>query len=710
MFKENKQYNIKNYSLISKNRAGHGGGVALFIHNQITYTNIIINSPLEVVCSLIHTKKLSLAVCSRYINNTTIVTEQILFNLIQQLPSSFIILGDFNAHHPVWGSADTNSRGIMINEFLINHDLCILNDGSPTYLSESNGAFSHLDLSICPIKIKSKFIWNISPFLMDSDHYPIFIEMEYSCSPINYRPKWRYSKADWFNFQNNIYLPSSFTDADSSCAAVTSAIVENATLYIPQSSGKCSPKYRSPWWNDQCSEVVSSRKRSLRLFYKNRNQENFINYKRARAQCRLILKKVKHQSWQKFVNNLDTNTTSQSVWKKINYFNKRICNKKITLNINNTIITEENKICNLLAQHFAFTNSIKNYTEPFVYHMVETEFTPINFESNNLEDYNRRFTINELKSALRNTKDSSPGNDTVSYTILKHLNENSLNQLLEFYNFLWLSDIFPSQWSSAILLPFLKTNKKSTDPNSYRPVDLTSCFCKILEKMVNRRLLYYLESNQLLSPYQSGFRKSRNTYDALVRLECEIRETFLKSEFLVAVFLDIQKAYDSVWHHGLPLQLYNIGLRGHLTLFIQNFLKNRTLAVALGTTMSETCKIEVGLPQGSILSTTLFIIKINKLFNKIPPHIKWSLFADDASLWCSASQLEDCIQSIQLALYTLDEWSDESGLRFSTDKCTYIIFTRRPVPVHTPLTIKEQPLNRVNSYKFLGIVWDSSLT
>ncbi|GFU41981.1 putative RNA-directed DNA polymerase from transposon X-element [Trichonephila clavipes] len=111
----------------------------------------------------------------------------------------------------------------------------------------------------------------------------------------------------------------------------------------------------------------------------------------------------------------------------------------------------------------------------------------------------------------------------------------------------WKEHCFPSSWREATVIPILKPGKVATDPLSYRPIALTSCFCKTFERMVNTRLVYVLEKEKCVSPLQSGFRKGRFTLDNLVFLESQIRDAFVRRNHLVSLFFDIEKAYDRTY-------------------------------------------------------------------------------------------------------------------------------------------------------------------
>jgi len=143
--------------------------------------------------------------------------------------------------------------------------------------------------------------------------------------------------------------------------------------------------------------------------------------------------------------------------------------------------------------------------------------------------------------------------------------------------------------------------------------------------MVNSRLTWYLEKNKIISPMQSGFKKGRSTNDQLVRLETFIRETFASRQHAVAIFFDFKKAYDTTWKHGIKPDLHDAGLRGRLPVFIENFLRDRKFKVRLGSEYSDSFDQEMGVPQGSLLSVTLFALKINSIVSTLSPSVECSL-------------------------------------------------------------------------------------
>ncbi|GFW00095.1 putative RNA-directed DNA polymerase from transposon X-element [Trichonephila clavipes] len=134
----------------------------------------------------------------------------------------------------------------------------------------------------------------------------------------------------------------------------------------------------------------------------------------------------------------------------------------------------------------------------------------------------------ELKRALSSAHNTSPGPDGISYELLRHLNEGSLVNLLRLFNRIWREQVYPTQWQEAIVIPILKPGKDPKNPLSYRPIALTSCLCKTLERMVNVRLVYQLEKNKCIHLLQSGFRVREGPLSTIL-LSCKAKSETLLS-------------------------------------------------------------------------------------------------------------------------------------------------------------------------------------
>ena len=196
-------------------------------------------------------------------------------------------------------------------------------------------------------------------------------------------------------------------------------------------------------------------------------------------------------------------------------------------------------------------------------------------QENTLDPINNLFKIQELISTLKRKSNSAPGEDGISYEILKHLHNNALTEILNLYNKIWIQGDIPALFKHAIVIPILKPNKPKTDPSSYRPISLTIHLGKILESMYTHRLNQKLEAFRKVNKLQSGFRKKRQTLDQLARLIHNAEKCRNTNKTTVAVLLDLEKAFDLLWREGALDSLQKINIKGRAFNYIQNFLKVR---------------------------------------------------------------------------------------------------------------------------------------
>ncbi|WP_256858032.1 RNA-directed DNA polymerase, partial [Solemya velum gill symbiont] len=217
----------------------------------------------------------------------------------------------------------------------------------------------------------------------------------------------------------------------------------------------------------------------------------------------------------------------------------------------NSSITGLKEMSNHLGQQFAHNSSSANSSPAFISHRQTQETVPIDFTSSNSENYNALFSLKELDDAISSSHSTCPGTDEIHYSMISHLPHLSRVHLLTLLNDAWTTNTLPPDWRHALVIAIAKPGKDSTQANSYRPISLTSCLCKTFERMINSRLVWTLESQNLLSPLQCGFRKRRSTVDHLIRLDSYVKKAFSRSEHAVTIFFDLEKAYDTTWKYGI---------------------------------------------------------------------------------------------------------------------------------------------------------------
>ena len=688
------------------------GGSSILIKKGIPHEALALHTNLQAVAAKI-TLHCTFTICSIYIPPRYELTQAELDRLVSQLPVPFLLLGDFNAHSSLWGCQNSNRFGNIVELILEHFDLCLLNDDSPTYLHPASGSMTAIDLSVCSPNIFMDFQWKVHRDQCGSDHFPIFIDI-IKRMPEERVPNWQLHKANWDAFSNqclqnlNIEL---FEDAEDPLTLFASTLLDIATNTIPKSSSNLHRKH-NPWFNAECKEAVKCRKRALRKFKKYPTNVNLQIYRETRAKTRNIIKKNKRQSWKNYVSKLNINTPIKKVWEMIRKISGKHLNTSVSYLTKSDGVkcTERQDIVNLLAEEFERNSSSNHYSPAFQVYKNHAESQALNFLSNNAEDYNIPFTISELKNSLGKCHDTATGPDEIHYQFLKHLPQTSLLVLLNILNKIWRTGDFPDSWCEATIIPIPKPGKDASNPTNYRPISLTSCLCKTMERMINARLVWFLEKNGLITKFQSGFRQNRSTIDQVIRLESFIRDGIIRGHHVVSVFFDLEKAYDTTWKYGIMRDLYNLGLRGRLPIFIQNFLSNRVFRVRLGSTFSELHNQEMGVPQGSILSVTLFLLKINSIVDVVNPRFDRSLFVDDFCISYSSQNMLVIETLLQNCLNRIERWADENGFRFSKTKTVCVHFcNKRSLHPDPKVKINNAIIPVVQQTKYLGLIFDNKL-
>ncbi|GFV96546.1 putative RNA-directed DNA polymerase from transposon X-element [Trichonephila clavipes] len=299
-----------------------------------------------------------------------------------------------------------------------------------------------------------------------------------------------------------------------------------------------------------------------------------------------------------------------------------VCVFNHIVNYQSTVM--EKDVANLIGKTFASVSSSDSYSPAFQATKNRLERTPINFRCRQPLPYNCDFDMFELKRALSSAHNTSPGPDGISYVLLRHLSVDSLVSLLYLFNRIWREQVYPTQWQEAIVIPILKPGKDPKNPLSYRPIALTSCLCKTLERMVNARLVYQ---------------------------------------------------------------------------------------VRLGGTLSAPFTQAEGVPQGSILSVTLFICHISSILSILSPSIQASLYVDDLQISCEGSDMRMIERQLQTAVNNIVKWCDTNGHSISASKSCCVHFCRkRGIHPDPEIRIRDIQIPVVPDVRFLGVIFDRRLT
>ena len=698
-------------------------GVALLISKKVNHKSLNIDTPnsIEAVAARVYDGRYY-TVCSIYISPNVPVTKQELHDLLVQLPRPLLLLGDMNAKHYSWGEEENNSRGRIFEQLMNETDLCLLNDTEKTHYSSQNNSYSLIDLSFSSADIFPDFTCSVLPLLHGSDHFPIVIE-KFSIPEVG-EPLSRFKteKADWDKYRKitGTYHPTASISIDGAVEEITTFIIDAATASIPVSRNEQNKKTPVPWWTPDCKSVYEQRNRAEGRLNRLYNERNLLEFRRLNALSRRTFKQAKRDCWREYVSTINMNTSPKEIWTKINKIKGKYSTHPPPLleSTNGDLTDNPEETSNIFAQAFSSVSKESQYEERFRKFKNSQEKRCIEFNPDDDLNiaYNQNFTMDEFFTALQGVGETAPGLDKITYSMIKNANPVFQRALINLFNRIFKENSFPDSWRTAVIIPIPKPNKDHSSPLNFRPISLTSCLCKLFEKMVNTRLVWFLEKNNCISETQSGFRKNRSTIDCLTQFSMDTQEAIMRGKHTIAVFFYLKKAYDTTWKHGILQKLHGYGLRGHLPIFIKNFLMNRKIQVRVGSQLSNPATIDEGVPQGSVLSCTLFAVAIDDAVENLPPSVKSTLYVDDLTIYSSARNESVAKRQMQLAINTLQTWCCKTGFSFSAEKTVsmHICRSRKGAKCclkkSPELILNGTEISNKDNHLCLGLMIDKALT
>ena len=458
---------------------------------------------------------------------------------------------------------------------------------------------------------------------------------------------------------------------------------------------------------------IKKLKNKVRKAYKCKNKANM---KPLRAKYKKKYKSSRRNHIEKHI--VNAKNTAKATWevvktesgrsKKSNVF------KKLKLRNNNELVDAPTVVAETLNKYFV--NSVEsiiqeakeNNNSNFKIYGPRTDnsaiFFPCDFE--------------EVKKVINNLPNkSAPGEDGVTAETIKCTNDVTSLVLSHIINCLLHEGIFPSILKTGKISPIPKV-KNACKVEQFRPIALLSIFSKIIEKLVHKRIVNFCNKYNIFSKSQHGFRAGRSTQTAILEIIDEINFHHEKNNYLLAIFIDLKKAFDVVMIELLIKKLEHYGFRGKCLEFLKSYLTGRSQYVNISQIndynnvkenhRSETSQCNFGVPQGSVLGPLLFILFINDIEHALKSYCKIILYADDIVLLVNGANLNDLVKKQRIVMEKLKEYLNTNCLIMNEIKTSYMLFNRSADTKEMFETKSNCKLS--TSCKYLGVYIDDKLT
>lgn len=314
-----------------------------------------------------------------------------------------------------------------------------------------------------------------------------------------------------------------------------------------------------------------------------------------------------------------------------------------------------------------------------------------NSQANSLHSFFMNpISTSEIFNAIQSiSSGSSVGTDGITSELVKTCVFGLLSPLEILFNFSITEGVFPDALKSAIIVPVFKAGSR-TELSNYRPIAILSVISKIFELIIKNRMLDFLNQTKFFNDRQYGFLPGRCTDDALLSHITDITSSIERKSITASLYLDISKAFDTVDHSILLDKLHNIGFRGSMLNWFETYLKNRIQMVRVGSELSSPLGILSGVPQGSTLGPTLFLIYVNDLLDlKISGRIY--SFADDTSILFSAKSKSQLLEKINSDTKILSAWFWAHKLHPNLQKTKIIAYGHQKIDLSNSLKLHTNP-------------------
>ena len=609
------------------------------------------------------------------------------------------ILGDFNMNFTI-----RNNPNIMsINRFLKENNLQqLINE--PTRLTNRGGTCLDWIITNCRY-VSSKGVLND----LISDHFPVYAVRKKSREIVervwksvriykNYDVdhfKNLFDLIDWENFFN-CSAPDVLWDI------LYERIQEILEVMCPYKKILVREE-KTLWFTNEIYECIKKRANYVKLFRATGNSDVFEISKYFRNKCNRLIREAKSNY---IKNNLDVNRGNpKKFWRCLNAILKDNNSTSTEFEFRDPVKganIEQSKTCDFLNDFFANVGERKY---PLTHYYEDSRIDGANFSIGDV----RLDEVEALIKSIDISKDSCV--DGVSSSVLKTALAVRPDAIMYMFNRSLEYGVFPRKWAVGYINLLPKGGDK-TNPSNWRPITQTCIPAKILEKIVQKRLVEYLEQHDFLSDNQFGFRKGMSTQKTIFRFTTDIYSCLNRDDYMGGIYLDVSKAFDSLDHNVLLRKLRAISLADNTLRWFESYL-DRTQVVRYNAVLSKPCQFKYGIPQGSCLGPTLFIFYINDLFKYID-NVEILMFADDCVLYKSGPSWDAIHADLQTNLNVYVRWGREHNLNLNVQKTKAMFICNRAkrdlLGSPAPFNSGDRQILFVSKYCYLGSIIDNEMT
>jgi len=493
------------------------------------------------------------------------------------------------------------------------------------------------------------------------------------------------------------------------------------STYIETQFNDCFPKVKlsrkrardKKWITSGLKKSSRTKNKLYKKWLLSKTNESEVKYKNYRK----IFKKLANQCETEYYKEMfdKQNNSIRQIWKNLNIvcsFKPRINNSKpiSKILVNGTEINDREKISYEFNSYFTSVGPslIKNSLHKFTQRdNIYQKYCP---PSVSHSMFCEPVEPDELLKLITSLKNKSAGPDNVGPALLKDISPIILHPLLHIINLSFSTGMVPDKLKLARVIPVFKAGDGRL-PLNYRPISLLSVFHKIIEKLMATRVTKFITATSVLYNYQFGFRQKYSTVLALIDVIDEIYSSLDNKEYVMGIYLDLKKAFDTVDHNILLWKLHNYGIRGVVHSWFTSYLNNRTQYTTANGVNSSRLRLTCGVPQGSVLGPLLFLLYINDISTSVPGQ-KLKLFADDTNIFITGRTLKELEDKANSHILNLNMWLIANKLHLNMDKTCYSIFSPSkspPKPFVISLKINDIVIKHVSACKYLGVLIDDEL-